>query len=65
MTQRQFNFKLDPATAEALKRLAEATQRSQASVIRWLVHREAAGLDRATSPAQRHTQEVHHEVANE
>jgi hypothetical protein len=42
--QRQFNLKLDTNTAIALKRLALATQRSQAGVVRWLILAEATRL---------------------
>jgi hypothetical protein len=58
MAQRQFNLKLDAATADALKRVAQQTQRSRAGVVRWLILAEAARLaTRATSPAAT-TQEV-------
>ena len=41
MESQQFNLRLDPSTAAALKRLAQSTQRSQAGVIRWLILTEA------------------------
>jgi len=40
----QFNMRLDAETIKALKKLAKATERSQAAVVRWLIKREVRAL---------------------
>ena len=52
MQQQQFNLRLDEETRSALRLIAQATERSQSSVIRWLVRREAGRLTAKQAKAE-------------
>jgi predicted transcriptional regulator len=54
----KFIMGMDPETRRALRRVAQATERSRAAVVRWLIKREAERLSTAKVPAN--TEEACH-----